>query len=194
MDTSERTREQRLTALVEQVHQPVRRYLARRAHPADVDDVLAETLLVLWRRLDDVPPEAPLAWTYAVARRCLANAHRSARRRDALAQRLHDDGPPPERATSEREDEVAAAVARLRPDDRDVLHLWAWEQLEPREIATVLGISANAASLRLHRARTRLRTLLVEREAPRQAGAPAGHRGAPDPVIRTASTPAEEQR
>lgn len=193
MDTSERTREQRLTALVEQVHQPVRRYLARRAHPADVDDVLAETLLVLWRRLDDVPPEAPLAWTYAVARRCLANAQRSARRRAALDRRLHGvgtgDGTP-----SEREDEVAEAVARLRPDDREVLHLWAWERLEPREIATVLGVSANAASLRVHRARTRLRTLLVEQPPARRTGAPAGHRGAPDPVTRTASTPAEEQR
>lgn len=192
MDTSERTREQRLTALVEQVHQPVRRYLARRAHPADVDDVLAETLLVLWRRLDDVPPEAPLAWTYAVARRCLANAQRSARRRDALAHRLHDaDAPSP--ASSEREDEVAEAVTHLRADDREVLHLWAWERLEPREIATVLGVSANAASLRLHRARTRLRTLLVEQGPVRQTGAPAGHTGAPDPVTRTASTPAEEQ-
>lgn len=187
----QRTREQRLTALVELVHQPVRRYLARRAHPADVDDVLAETLLVLWRRLDDVPPEAPLAWTYAVARRCLANAQRSSRRRDALAQRLHDADPPPT-AASEREDDVAAAVARLRPDDREVLHLWAWEGLEPREIATVLGVSANAASLRLHRARTRLRTALLEQGG--QSGTPAGHTGAPDPVTRTASPSPEEQR
>jgi RNA polymerase sigma-70 factor (ECF subfamily) len=193
VDTTERTREQRLTALVEQVHQPVRRYLARRAHPADVDDVLAETLLVLWRRLDDVPPEAPLAWTYAVARRCLANAQRSARRRDALAQRLHDTDAPPT-ATSEREDDVAAAVAQLRPDDREVLHLWAWEGLEPREIATVLAITANAASLRLHRARTRLRTVLLEQVPARQSATPAGHTGAPDPVTRTASTSSEEQR
>lgn len=42
-----------------------------------------------------------------------------------------------------------------------MLRLWAWEQLPPREIAVALGISPNAASIRLHRAKKRLRQLLT---------------------------------
>jgi RNA polymerase sigma-70 factor (ECF subfamily) len=45
------------------------------------------------------------------------------------------------------------ALAALRPDEADLLRLWAWEQLGAAEIAEVLGITPNAASIRLHRAR-----------------------------------------
>ena len=48
------------------------------------------------------------------------------------------------------------ALAGLRPDDAELLRLWAWEQLTPAEIAVVLDITANAASVRLHRAKQKL--------------------------------------
>jgi RNA polymerase sigma-70 factor (ECF subfamily) len=50
-----RVREARFEALVRVVAQPVHRYLVRRTDADAVDDVLAETMLVLWRRVDDVP-------------------------------------------------------------------------------------------------------------------------------------------
>jgi RNA polymerase sigma-70 factor (ECF subfamily) len=48
---------------------------ARRRAPAIAEDVVAETFLVCWRRLDDVPANA-LPWLYAVARNVLANERR----------------------------------------------------------------------------------------------------------------------
>src|SRR3712207_9358751 len=54
-----------------------------------------------------------------------------------------------ERPVEEGEDErLAGALADLAAEDRELLRLWAWEQLSPREIGTVLGVSANAAALR----------------------------------------------
>ena len=53
-----------------------------------------------------------------------------------------------------------AALGMLAEADREVLLLAAWEQLEPAEIATVLGITRTAARSRLHRARVRLREQL----------------------------------
>ena len=50
----------RYRLLLEQVWEPLQRYLRRRTE--DADDVLAETALTLWRRLDDVPADASLAW------------------------------------------------------------------------------------------------------------------------------------
>jgi RNA polymerase sigma-70 factor (ECF subfamily) len=52
---------------------------------------------------------------------------------------------------------VAAAFNRLGPADREVLSLVAWEGLKPREAAPVLGMSAALFSVRLHRAKRRLR-------------------------------------
>jgi DNA-directed RNA polymerase specialized sigma24 family protein len=51
--------------------------LRRTANTDDAADVLAETFLAAWRRLDDVPP-GPQArlWLYGTARRVLANQRR----------------------------------------------------------------------------------------------------------------------
>jgi RNA polymerase sigma-70 factor (ECF subfamily) len=53
-------------------------YALRRVdRPEDAADVVAETFLVAWRRLDDVPPGAQARlWLYGVARRQLANQRR----------------------------------------------------------------------------------------------------------------------
>ena len=53
-----------------------------------------------------------------------------------------------------------AHVRPISPDDAELLRMWAWEQLTPAELATVLAITPNAASIRLHRAREKLRAAL----------------------------------
>ncbi|MBO9577766.1 MAG: sigma-70 family RNA polymerase sigma factor [Microbacteriaceae bacterium] len=154
----------RFTALVGEVADPLRRFLARRTDADTAEDVLADTLLVLWRRIREVPaaPGEALPWAFGVAHRTLANAERSARRRDRLAARIAAIDPPqdvPSPADSDADDGAAvrAALAGLRPADAEVLRLWAWEGLEAAAIGRVLSISPNAASIRLHRAKARLR-------------------------------------
>lgn len=152
-------REARFTALAREVGPALRRYVVRRAAPGQVDDVLADTMLVLWRRLDDVPGDDPLPWSYAVARGCLQNTARSAVRQRRLAERL---AAVPEAPAPAPDPDLAAALGALREEDRELIRLWAWEDLAPREIAVVLGISANAVSIRLHRAKQRLAELLTQ--------------------------------
>lgn len=149
-------RPQRFEALAAEVWEPLQRYLRRRCAPDDVDDVLAEVLLVLWRRLDDVPADA-LPWAYGVARRVLANTRRSNERRLSLVSRLKRERPA---EPAVPDDLVGAALRRLREGDREVLRLWAWEGLEPRDLAVVLECSAGAAATRLSRARAALRSEL----------------------------------
>jgi RNA polymerase sigma-70 factor, ECF subfamily len=136
-------------------------YALRRAgDPADAADVVAETFLVVWRRLDSVPPDA-LPWMLAVARRVLANQRRGRRRRDGLARRL---GAELAAAPLVREDDVpgavAAALAALSAEDRELLALSAWEGLTPAQIAVALDLKPVTARSRLHRARVRLREQL----------------------------------
>lgn len=157
----DRERAARMERLAAAVYGPLQRYLRRRTDPETAADVLADSLLVLWQRLDDVPPDGELPWAYGVARRCLANAERARRRQLRLVDRLAGQRPAVVPAPGDGGDErLDAALARLREDDRELLRLWAWEQLEARELAAVLGITANAAAIRLHRARNRLAALL----------------------------------
>jgi RNA polymerase sigma-70 factor (ECF subfamily) len=159
-------RRSRFEHVAAQVYEPVQRYLRRRTDAATADDVLGDVLLVAWRRLDDVPTEAPLAWMYGVARRCLANSVRSAERQDRLVRRLAD-APVQEYDGDGRLEDALAAVSDA---EREILQLWAWEQLPPREIAQALGITANAASIRLHRAIKRLRQVMTDGKDTRPPG------------------------
>ncbi len=160
-------RRRRFEALMAEVYEPLQRFLLRRADHATADDVLGDVLLVLWRRLDDVPTDAPLPWSYGVARGCLANARRGAARQDRLVHRIAAERPPD---AAPADPDLADALLALPEDDRELLRLWAWEQLPPRELAVVLGISANAAALRLHRAKKRLRNLMTAGKDARGAG------------------------
>ena len=129
-------------------------------------DVVAEVFAVLWRRLDELPagPEDRL-WLYGVAQRCVLRARRSGLRRWRLQARLVDEERARASANGHSADSravlVRAAIERLRPIDREVLRLILWEGLSHAEAAQVLGCSVNAAGLRLHKARARLRAELA---------------------------------
>lgn len=171
--------------------------LRRAARPEDAADVVAETMLVAWRRIDDVPDgEAARLWLYGVARHVLANSRRSIRRRDRLGERLRQDvrrlvGPDVALGVTASL-ELRQALTALSADDRELLQLTAWEGLGPHEIAAVLGLSPVAVRSRLHRARARLRDQLERHEGherhepyglPHQP--PAGHeRGDERPLVR----------
>lgn len=136
---------------------------ARRRTPGlpDAEDVVAETFTVVWRRIDAVPPldDERRPWLYGIARRALANHRRSGTRRDRLGDRLRERfrapnpfGPPGAASLATAVD----ALDRLPERDREILRLVAWEGLTHAEVAIALGITPNAAAIRVHRARQRL--------------------------------------
>jgi RNA polymerase sigma factor (sigma-70 family) len=142
--------------------------LRRTSDPQDAADVVGETFLIAWRRLQDIPPdEAARLWLYGVARRVLANQERSERRRQRLAERLARELPTALHVLPDPASETGviwATLAGLGPADQEILRLAGWEQLTPAQIATVLQISPLAARSRLHRARRRFKAAL--RRAP----------------------------
>lgn len=145
-------------------------YALRRAgDPEDAADVVAETFLIAWRRLGDIPTgDRARLWLYGVARRVLANRHRAAQRRTRLGERLAESlrtelATHP--AASGEAAEALRAMGELGEEDRELLLLVSWEELSPAEAARVLGVSSLAARSRLHRARRRLRTLLEHGES-----------------------------
>ncbi|GAA5146008.1 sigma-70 family RNA polymerase sigma factor [Nocardioides marinquilinus] len=137
--------------------------LRRVAEPEDAADVVAETFVVALRRPSQVPPEPDTrAWLYGVARRVLANQRRGRLRRHGLGERLRHELTAVPRAPDPADDvalrtDAVRLLAALPDRDREVLELAAWEGLEPREIAEVLGISAASARQRLSRARAAVR-------------------------------------
>ena len=145
-----------LTQLYEEHSDAVFRYAARRqSSREDAEDVLVEVYTVAWRRRTVVPEQA-LPWLYRTAANTIAHVVRGDTRRGRLQARLtavtplhvEDHLPDPD---------LSSALQRLAPGDAEILRLWAWEGLEPHEIALVLDTSPGTARTRLSRAKARLR-------------------------------------
>ncbi|QKE84321.1 sigma-70 family RNA polymerase sigma factor [Arthrobacter sp. NEB 688] len=160
--------EERFRAAFAAWYPDVLRFVSRRVHPTHAEDVVAETFLVLWRRVAELPtdPGDGRAWAFGVARGVLLNDRRGVRRREALAVRVADEAeahgglggrPGEDPDLLARRLDLAAAWPRLTAADQEVLALAYWDDLTSPEAARVLGISPVAFRLRLTRARRALR-------------------------------------
>ena len=142
----------------------VERFVRRATHDrSQVSDLVHETFIVAWRRLADVPPgPQAVGWLCGVARRVVLNAERSSRRRAALTERYALAAPvDPVPVPSADFVDAMAAWRRLPACDQSILVLVGWYGADGEELARVLGCTADAAAMRVSRARSRLRTYLA---------------------------------
>ncbi|MFF3687719.1 RNA polymerase sigma factor [Streptomyces sp. NPDC002187] len=136
----------------------VHAFAARRVGPASAPDMVSETFLVAWRRIDEIRDPA-LPWLLATARRLVANELRGQARRSALTERLGSLAPGMYGTdpSALAQQEVITALRTLPDADQEVLTLAVWHDLSGPQAARVLGCSPGTYAVRLHRARRRLR-------------------------------------
>ena len=156
---------QRFEALYRSTYRDLVSYCRRRVPAHAVDDVVAATYMVAWRRLDDVlAAKHPPAWLYGVAYKVIGNQRRGRNRLSALRIKLlnqpRESIPGPASLVELDEDVTRAltALSRLPPDDQEIIRLATFEGLQYEEIAEALGKSLGAVRSQLFRARQRLRT------------------------------------
>lgn len=157
--------EARFRDLYETTYDDLLRFAQRRADSSYAEDLVAETMLVAWRRFDELPVERgdARAWLFGIVRNIMLNAQRGERRRGALEVRIAETAYT--RADTEDAEVVARRVdlvrawRRLTPQHQETLALTVWDGLTSSEAAVVLGVSPVAYRLRLSRARRALRAL-----------------------------------
>lgn len=154
-------RRARFRRLYEDNVDPIAGYARRRTATAEeAHDVVSDTFLAAWRRLDDVPDgERARLWLYGTARRVLANHHRGSRRQRRLVIKLQTEAAGRVRSVEPTDvpetERIAAAFSRLSGEDQELLLLVGWENLDTAAVAEVLGCKPSTARVRLHRARER---------------------------------------
>ncbi len=177
-------RAQRFEAFYAAHRDTVAGYVRRRVGDNDAGDVIAQVFSVAWRRFDIVPaPPGDRLWLFGVARRLVADHRRSTVRRLRLHQRLAEardqlSGPP--ESFEVLRSQVDAAMGDLKPAEREVLRLVAWDDLSHAEASVRLGCSPNALELRYRRARARFRDAFLARTV---AGAPPARQIEPSIVV-----------
>jgi DNA-directed RNA polymerase specialized sigma24 family protein len=130
------------------------------AHEAAAD-LVQETFVVAWRRIDEVPSdeEGARRWLFAVGSGLLANDRRADSRRRQLVDRVRAHS----RGVDDRS--TAPSTARLTaldgwrslgPEEQVLLLMKGWEGLDTAGLASLLGCSTHAAEMRVCRARAHL--------------------------------------
>ncbi|OYN97109.1 RNA polymerase sigma factor [Enemella evansiae] len=145
----------------------IHRYASRRVGGVLADDICSETFLTAFesRNRFDSSRGDVLAWLYGIAAKRLLKHHRGETRRWRAYAETGRQG-----VVEPREDprldavlahaELAEVLAALAPMDREVLLLFAWEDLSYAQIAEALDIPVGTVRSRLNRARTQSRAAI----------------------------------
>jgi RNA polymerase sigma-70 factor (ECF subfamily) len=132
--------------------------------PDDVEDVLQETFLAVWKNASAYQPRgAPEAWVWVIARN---QAALLLRKRGPAARAVFDEGPlaaDPAESAAVRADLAIAAAAALGPPgcpEREVWRLLYEEDRPVKEVAELMGVPEGTVKSRAYRARRLLRAAL----------------------------------
>jgi RNA polymerase sigma-70 factor (ECF subfamily) len=143
----------------------VRAFIWRRSNGLDVgvssvDDIEADVWTIAWARKDAAPTELELElpWLFQIARHVLANHIRKNVTRRKISNTLN-----PDELTSLAADalvllneEIVGVFSVLNASEREVMALTVWEGLKPAQISVVLGVTPNAVSIRMNKARKKI--------------------------------------
>lgn len=155
------------SALYDETARDLFAYLLRRTTTAeDAADCLAETFMIAWEKRRELAKrrEQTRPWLFGVARNLVRRGNETQGRTHAAAAELQRElcrAQPPEH----EDDRVREALGQLSTVDREIIEMLVWDQLAPREVAGILGLSSNAVRIRAHRARLKLRAELGDQRA-----------------------------
>lgn len=133
--------------------------------PTLVEEVLDDTMMVIWTRPDSFHGASKLStWLFAIAyrkaMRGLSKQDEAIEDRDA-ERRVSDDAGPDDSSSRARVREMlSAAIAELSPAHRAVVDLTYFHELGYREIAVILECPVDTVKTRMFHARRHLRQKL----------------------------------
>lgn len=136
--------------------------------PEQVDDLVQETFLTLWRRRKRITlvGGSLLPWLLTTCRFTAFNSNRRQRRSATLPLETieHSLSAADDPADRDALRWIADEVARLPDSDRELLNACVLQGRPYEEVARELGISPSAARKRVQRVRARLRAAQIKEE------------------------------
>ena len=139
----------------------ISRFISRRVEPSETEDLAADLFALAWQKRKQIPQGLELPWLYKSARYLISNHNRKQSGRRSIFESLKEPEAAPSAEVIAMADlELAHAWRQLSAKEAEILALWAFEALEPRELAIALEKSENACAIALSRAKAKLQKLL----------------------------------
>lgn len=135
-------------------------------NPAEAEDITAETFFKAWVRFDTIQTATLKGYLLTIAKNLYLKRRQQTQREMTLNHQWVDPAPRPEEQVAEQWTMAQTwhLIQQLPENDRFALLLCAVHQLSYEEIATVLNLSLSAVKVKIHRARLKLATQLLDKE------------------------------
>ena len=161
---------EKIAAWMKQYGSDLRRYFARRANYADVDDLVQEVFVQLQAMRKDTTIDDPQRYMFTVARNVLFSRHRRQKVRSHTFQDcLPDEVEVPDYISPERVvigmqeyRRAVRAIVNLPPRARAAFQFHRFESMTYQAIAERMGISKESVKELIHRALVRIRQEMEE--------------------------------
>lgn len=134
------------------------------SHRETAEDIVSQVFTNAWKNLSGYRGDGFRAWLYGIARNAIMDHYRQLRPSDDIDD--HQDLAAPSDPAAELDQKLAQAKAgellsALTAEERDILIMRFWQEMEFREIASVLGKKEGAVKMKAYRALSSLRNRLV---------------------------------
>lgn len=132
--------------------------MIRMKHPCEVDDVFQDVFLKYLKSGRNIQDEEHLkAWLIRVTINCCNSAQTNLWKKRTVPMGGQEEAV---WEFPDNDDGIIKAVSELPEKERDVIHLFYYEEYSIREISRILNSTEGAVKTRLSRARDRLRKKL----------------------------------
>jgi RNA polymerase sigma-70 factor (ECF subfamily) len=137
-------------------------------HREDAEDVMQETFLAFFKKMDDIDEKALVSYLYRIAHNKSLNFIRKRKKENnhfSSEENLeHIPQEIPEEDAGDI-DKIKVALTRLSASESAILEMQFYQKKSYKEIAEVFGISEKAVDGRLVRAKRKLKKLFLQDSA-----------------------------
>jgi RNA polymerase sigma factor (sigma-70 family) len=143
------------------------RFILNMVHrPHLVEEILNDTMLVIWRKADAYDGKSKVStWIFAIAYRRALNALRGLKEpvedKDADRRESLEEGPEQQIGRRQVHDVLLSAMSQLSADHRAVVDLTYFHEMDYREIAEIMACPVDTVKTRMYHARRHLKRVLA---------------------------------
>jgi RNA polymerase sigma-70 factor (ECF subfamily) len=149
----------------EELNIPLRKFIAKRVHESDVEDILQNVFCKIHDNIDQVRNENKIrAWVYQIGHNAIVDYYRNRKLTVDFSMEtsaIAAPNPADSHITNEVAECLEAMISSLPGKYQEVLLLIEFENLTQKELSERLGLTISGAKSRVQRARKKLQEVLL---------------------------------
>lgn len=132
-------------------------------NPEDAREVTSDALMQVFRNIIMFNPDKGSLknWILRIAYNCAVTALRRQKRKPVMTELTDNISEETSDADADETEMIKAAIAGCSADERQLIHLYYYDDLPLAEIAEIMGVRAATLAVRLQRLRNKIKRIIL---------------------------------